>query len=135
MPPGNPPPSWVADTVAIVFRLQNRPLGPQTALAFSQAEAGTGTVHIPALVFAEIMYLAEKGRITINLSDVFRFQNSFPGFQEYPLNGNVVVSASQITDVKDLHDRLIAGTAKALGLILLTKDQEILASHFVQTAW
>jgi predicted nucleic acid-binding protein len=47
----------------------------------------------------------------------------------------VVQAAAQITDIPELNDRLIAGTARSLGLELVTNDQVIQASRFVKTTW
>lgn len=47
----------------------------------------------------------------------------------------VVENASQITDIPELHDRLIAATAKSLNLDLITNDPKIQASQFVSTVW
>jgi predicted nucleic acid-binding protein len=47
----------------------------------------------------------------------------------------VVQAAAQITDIPELHDRLIAGTARSLGLELVTNDPVIQASRFVKMTW
>lgn len=47
----------------------------------------------------------------------------------------VVQSAAQITDIPELHDRLIAGTARTLDLDLITNDPIVQASAFVRTVW
>jgi predicted nucleic acid-binding protein len=47
----------------------------------------------------------------------------------------VVQAASEITDVPELHDRLIAGTARHLGLDLVTNDGKIQKSAYVTTVW
>ncbi len=47
----------------------------------------------------------------------------------------VIQSAAQITDIGELHDRLIAGTARLLDLDLITNDPVIQASAFVKTIW
>jgi predicted nucleic acid-binding protein len=47
----------------------------------------------------------------------------------------VVQSAAQITDIRELHDRLIAGTARLLDLDLITNDPTIQASDLVRTVW
>ncbi len=39
------------------------------------------------------------------------------------------------TDIPELHDRLIAGAARALKMELLTDDFAIQASAFVKTVW
>ena len=45
------------------------------------------------------------------------------------------MKAKEITDIPELQDRIIAGTAVMLGLKLITKDETISKSAFVETAW
>ncbi|MFQ6120855.1 MAG: PIN domain-containing protein, partial [Methanosarcinales archaeon] len=89
----------------------------------------------PAMVFAEILYLSEKQRISISLSEVADYLKKHPYYKEYPMSFAVIQSAAQITDIRELHDRLIAGTARLLNLDLITNDPIIQASAFVRTIW
>ncbi|MBM4030929.1 MAG: type II toxin-antitoxin system VapC family toxin [Planctomycetes bacterium] len=130
--PGN---EFVADTVAMVVRVEKRRLGPRARDVFAAVERGEARLHVPAMVFAEVMYLSEKGRITASVADLAAYMQEHPNCREYPLNLAVVQSASEITDVPELHDRLIAGTARLLGLELVSTDAEIEASNFVRTIW
>lgn len=106
-----------------------------TSAILQQAEPEQATIFIPAMVFAEILYLSERQRINTSLEGVFAYLRHHPGFVEYPLDLNVVHAAQQITDIPEFHDRLIAATAKALGVKLITNDLKIEASSFVQTVW
>jgi predicted nucleic acid-binding protein len=126
---------FVVDTVALVLRLEGRKMGATAKTFFEAAETGDTTLYVPAMVLAEILYLSEKGRITASPSAVGDYMRRHPHYQEYPLNLAVIQSAAQITDVPELHDRLIAGTARLLGLELLTDDSAIQASTFVKTVW
>jgi predicted nucleic acid-binding protein len=90
---------------------------------------------VPALVFAEILYLSERNRITLSIRDVNNYLTRYPSINEHPLDLAVVGSAGEITDVPELHDRLIAGTARLLGVALITNDPVIQASAYVRTTW
>ena len=59
----------------------------------------------------------------------------FQHYQEYPMSLAVIQAAALITDIPELHDRLIAGTARLLDLELMTNDPTIQASTFVRTVW
>ena len=52
-----------------------------------------------------------------------------------PMGFEIVKSALQITDIPELHDRLIAATARSLDLSLITNDPKIQKSQFVNTVW
>lgn len=51
---------YVADTVALILRLEKRTMGQQARQAFVDIERGAGRLYIPSMVFAEILYLAER---------------------------------------------------------------------------
>jgi len=126
---------FVTDTMGLVLRLERRKLSPTAKSLFELAESRSTAIYVPALVLAEILYLSEKQRIGLSVSQVADYMKRFPNYREYPMNLAVVQSAAQITDVPELHDRLIAGTARLLGLNLITNDPIIRTSSFVQTVW
>lgn len=127
---------YVADTVALVLYLEKRRSGAVAERIFDAAENGGTIIHIPAMVFAEILYLTEKKRITATLDDAvdLTVKNS-ASFRELPINSEIVKNAGQITDIPELHDRLIAASAKFLNLELITNDSKIQNSAFVKTIW
>jgi predicted nucleic acid-binding protein len=130
-----PASEFVTDTMGLVLRIEQRKLGPRAKSVFDSAESGKATVYVPALVFTEILYLSEKQRIRLSLHAVAGYLEQFPNCREYPMSFAVIQSAAQITDIPELHDRLIAGTARLLNLELIANDPTIQASNFVRTAW
>ena len=134
----NPPTlaaEYVADTVALVVYLEKRQLGANSQAIFDSAENSNTIIHIPAIVFAEILYLSEKQRISANLKDVKNLLQTNSNFRESPLTQAIIENAAQITDVPELHDRLISATARHLSLELITTDAKIQNSTFVKTVW
>jgi hypothetical protein len=87
------------------------------------------------VVFAEVLYLSEKKRITVNLADVEKYMAKNTGCKECPLTISIVTKASEIDDIQELHDRLIGATASFLGLPLITNDPVLRASSHLQTIW
>jgi len=126
---------YVTDTMGLVLRLEGRQMGAQAQTIFAAAETGQTVIHIPAMVMAEILYLSEKGRISVSLADVAQRLQTFPNYRECPMNCAVIETAAQITDIRELHDRLIAATARWLNAGLLTNDPVIQNSAFVKTLW
>jgi predicted nucleic acid-binding protein len=81
----------------------------------------------------EVMYLFEKNRIEIGIlqtEDLMESQNY--QFEPLSLGLEILKAASQIHDIPELHDRLIAATARYLDLPLITNDPVISKSEFVQ---
>jgi predicted nucleic acid-binding protein len=124
--------SFVTDTQALVkFMLGKKVINDAAHQAYLSADKGEATIIIPAIVLMEVMYLFEKNRIEIGVlqtEDLMESQN----YQFEPLSLEIIKTASQIHDIPELHDRLIAATAMHLDLPLITNDPVITKSEFVQ---
>lgn len=131
----SPANEYAADTVALILRMEHRKMGNAARVAFENAEANLGTIYVPSFTLAEILYLAEKKRIKTTLKDVTSYIARYPSIREQPLDSALIDVASQITDVSELHDRLIAATARYYNVPLITNDGMLSASKFVQTIW
>jgi predicted nucleic acid-binding protein len=126
---------YVTDTMAIVSYLGKRKMPPSVKQIFQSADSGLVQIYIPSIVLVEIGYLSEKGRIDVGLNDVLKHIIDFPNYSEQALTFNIVVESYKISDIPELHDRLIGGTAKFLDLEVITNDPFIQASEFVKTVW
>lgn len=126
---------YAADTMAVVLHLENRRSSKRVTEIFEAASRGNSNIHIPSIVFAEILYLSEKRRITASLSDVEDHVSTNSNFHDAPLSIEIIRQAAKITDIPELHDRLIASTASVLGMKLITNDPKIQNSKFVDTIW
>lgn len=125
-------PSFVTDTQALVkFMMGKKVINDAAHQAYLSADKGEATIIIPAIVLMEVMYLFEKNRIEIGIlqtEDLMESQN----YQFEPLSLEILKAASQIHDIPELHDRLIAATARHLDLPIITNDPLISKSKFVQ---
>ena len=126
---------FVTDTIGLVLRIERRQLSEKVKSIFDSVESGSTIVYIPVVAFAEILYLSEKGRIHASIDRVEDYLKKYPNYKEYSLNFAVIQSAAEITDIPELHDRLIAATARHLDRELITNDSVIQASAFVKTVW
>jgi len=99
--------------------------------AYLSADKGDTTIIIPAIVLMEVLHLFEKNRIQVGLLQTEDLMES-KNYQFEPLNFEILKTASEIDDIPELHDRLIAATAKYLGLPIITNGPVISRSRFVQ---
>jgi predicted nucleic acid-binding protein len=124
--------SFVTDTQALVrFMMGRKVINDAAHQAYLSADQGEAVIIIPAIVLMEVMYLFEKNRIEIGIlqtEDLMESQN----YQFEPLSLEILKAASQIHDIGELHDRLIAATAMHLDLPLITNDPVIMNSEFVE---
>lgn len=126
---------YVVDTMALILRLEGRKMPVRTRQTFEQAEIGKVALFIPTIVFAEVGYLAEKGRIDTNLKEVHQYLSNYSLISEHPLTFHTVEATFSIHDVPELHDRIIAGSAQELGVTIITNDPAMEASSQVETLW
>jgi len=123
--------SFVTDTQALVkFMMGQRVISDRCHQAFQSADKGESTIIIPAIVLMEMLYLFEKNRINVGLlqaEELFKSQN----YHFAPLSFEILLSAAEIDDIPELHDRLIGATARYLDLPLITNDPDIRASRYV----
>lgn len=124
--------SYVTDTQALIkFMMGQKVIDKQCHQAFLSADQGKNTIIIPAVVLMEVLYLFEKIRIKIDLiqtEDLLKSKN----YQFEPLSLEILKIASEIKDIPELHDRLIAATARYLDIPIITSDLVIRKSRFVK---
>lgn len=123
---------YVTDTQALVkFMMGKRVINDRAHQAFLSADIGECRIIIPAVVLMEVLYLFEKNRIEVGLlhtEDLLEGQN----YQFEPLGLEILKSAFEISDIPELHDRLIAATARYLDIPIITNDPIIQKSRFVE---
>ncbi len=123
--------SYVTDTQALVkFMMGKKVINNRSHQAFIDADSGNGVIIIPAIVLMEVLYLFEKNRIPVDLIQTEELING-KNYQFEPLSFEILKTASEITDIPELHDRLISATARYLDLPIITNDPLIIASEFV----
>jgi PIN domain nuclease of toxin-antitoxin system len=130
----------VVDTHTLIWYLNNSPrLSMKAAIALAAAEQAGEIVYVPAIVIIELRYLVEKG--TISETD---FQNILREIKDpstaltiTPLDLTTADVLSQISrsTVPDMPDRIIAATALALNLPLITCDTKISKLSNVTIVW
>lgn len=129
----------VADTHAAVWYLTNSPkLSARAMAAMDAATASGDPILIPSISLVELTYLVEKGRIPpearTRLVDILALPNG--PFELASLDWQVVAAVELIdrNTVPDLPDRVIAATAVARRVALVSRDSKIKMSQ-VPTIW
>lgn len=129
-------PCYATDTHPLVWHLRrSKRLRPKARALFEQTDQGQAQIIIPAIVFVEVMYLAEHNRITTQLFEVTELIKISTNYLIRPLDEVIIAEAQTLARTIELHDRLIAATAKALGVPLITKDEELRRLSVIQTIW
>ena len=121
--------------MALILVLEKRKMPKKVKAIYEDARKGKVKVFIPSIVLAELAYLSEKKRIDTSISEAKKLLNTFETITELPLSMGIIEKAFEISDVPELHDRLIAGTAKEIDAPLLTNDPDINNSSYVKSIW
>jgi PIN domain nuclease of toxin-antitoxin system len=132
-------PSIVVDTHAAVWYLLNdKRLSRIAGSVLDQTTQGGDPILIPSISLVELIYLVEKGRIPASTHTRLRSAIDDPGgpYKVAPLDQEVVdaVHAIDRQMVPDLPDRVIAATALARKLPLVSRDSKIRSSQ-IRTIW
>ncbi len=123
---------YVTDTQALIkFMVGQKVISDICHRTFVSADQGEQIIIIPAIVLMEVLYLFEKNRVPVGLLQTEKLMRS-DNYQFEPLSWEILKTDSEITDIPELHDRLIAATARYLDLPLITNDPLILQSKFVK---
>ena len=130
---------YVADTHALIWYLENSPrLGAQARAAFEACDRGEICIFVPTICLVEIVYLMEKGRISPDMKSMLEeeLKSGESGLVLVDLNADVADQTANVVrdDIPDLPDRVIAATALALNLPLISRDRKIVLSG-LETVW
>jgi|CXWK01.1.fsa_nt_gi PIN domain nuclease of toxin-antitoxin system len=121
---------YVADTHALIWYLTDSDqLGPAASAAFDACDAGEAAIYVPTICLVELIYLQEKGRIPGDMKAALdtHLTSGRTGLYTVDLTPTVVKALAEVSRdlVPDLPDRIVAATAKALNLPLLTRDRAL----------
>ncbi|NJL27810.1 MAG: type II toxin-antitoxin system VapC family toxin [Thermoanaerobaculia bacterium] len=133
-------PSFVCDTHTLIWHLQDSAsLSAKARSILDDVEAGRATAIIPSIVLVEIVYLAEKNRIDPSLVEMALscFHGDGENYQIAALDLAVAEGLRRIprSVVPDMPDRIIAATALAMAVPLLSTDSNISTLGNIQVVW
>ena len=130
---------FILDTHAIVWHLEGNPrLG---SAARTVIDDPASELVLPAIAFAEAMYIVEKGRCAIPaVSDLLSDIQNDSRIDIYPLTAGILYVAAMLTAIPEMHDRLIVATGiylQQLGDVveIITKDTDITTSGLLSVRW
>jgi PIN domain nuclease of toxin-antitoxin system len=129
----------IADTHTVIWYIfGDKRLSPAARDFIEKSAADSDQVGISSITLVEVVYLAEKGRISGETFDRLMDTIDKPDsvLVEVALDRDIVLSVAAInrSEVPDMPDRIIAATALSLGIPLISRDGKIQASS-IKTIW
>ena len=130
---------FILDTHALVWHLEgNSRLGPSARAVIDDPAS---ELVLPAIAFAEAMYIVENGRCSIPaVSDLLSDVQNDSRIEVFPLTVGLLTLSSTLTAIPEMHDRLIVATGIYLRQFgetveLLSKDSDIVISGILPVRW
>ena len=115
--------NYLLDTVTLIrhFSEQGK-IGKQAAFILDGIEKNTyDNFSISVVSLMEVMYLAEKKRIAIDLHKTLELIQHSSHYDVVNLTPEILITADSI-DFYELHDRLILATTKWLDIPIISND-------------
>jgi len=127
--------NYVTDTHSLVWYFTEDARLSKRALQGFEGTIEEGTIIVPAVVLAEIMYIAHKGRITLTFDKILDKIREYENFDIAPLDTDILKEANKIKVDIEMHDKLIVATALFYNAALITKDKEIRDAGLCSILW
>lgn len=120
--------------ILIRWLFEARKLSRTQLRAIESAVRRGEPVALSAISLLETALLAsgEKPALKVSLEALFQDLNSNPVFRILPLTYEVALEVASLSALRDPADRTIVATARVHRLRLVTSDQRIIQSKFVQ---
>jgi len=128
--------NFVSDTHALLWWFTDSPrLSSKAAEVFEKCEKGEHIIFIPTIVIAESLSIFEKKRISYNFRNLFKIIVTSENFGLVALDYPILQKMVALKKIPELHDKIIAATAKHLKVPILTKDTTLQNLHSIITIW
>ncbi len=119
---------FVTDTHALIWYMTGDPnLSSNARQIFQNADGGRDEIHIPCIVFFELLYLIERKNLPVDFDGFLSMFATSENYKVEPLCLPVIRKSRELSveTVTDPWDRLIAATSMHLNLPLITRDRTL----------
>jgi predicted nucleic acid-binding protein len=128
--------TFIADAHSLAwFITQNPKISTRAVEIFREAENADVEVLIPTIVLAELLYLSERKKISTSIAEMLRRVHESSGFVVVPFDWQIFEAMQHLPTELEIHDRIIAATAKIYGGKVITKDEQLRNTNAVEVIW
>ena len=123
---------YVADTHSLLWFLsEDANLSPKAKQVFDACEEGKEVIVIPTIVLAELMHLCEKKGKEEQFFKMIEKVEKGINYIAYNLDTKVILECRNLKKIKEMHDKIITATAVLLKAKVITRDNNIKDSRYV----
>lgn len=128
--------NYIADTHALLWHFTEHPaLSEKAKTLFQQCEKGECVIFIPSIVMAECLSIFDKKKVRFDFKALFERVRKSENYVMIALDDTILQMMMDVTEVTEIHDKIIAATAKFLGVPLITKDEVLQSVTKLATVW
>ena len=128
--------NYVSDTHALLWWFIDSPkISSRAAEIFKKCERGENVIFIPSIVLAEALTIFEKKRVSFNFKTLFRNIDASENFMLIAFDYPILQEMMTLKVIPEIHDKIIAATAKHLRVPIITKDKILQKSRLIKTIW
>lgn len=126
---------FITDTHSLVWYFTEDARLSKKAIKAFEGTIKEGTVVVPAVVLAEIMYISKRGKIALTFEETLQKIEEYENFDIAPLDINILKTADRIETDMEMHDKVIVATALYYKARLITMDEQIKKAGIVPVVW
>ncbi|MDQ1272307.1 MAG: hypothetical protein QG591_937 [Planctomycetota bacterium] len=126
---------FITDTHSLVWYFTEDARLSKKAIKAFEGTIKEGTLVVPAVVLAEIMYISKRGKIALSFEETLKKIEEYENFDIAPLDINILKTADRIETEMEMHDKLIVATALYYKARLITRDEQIKKAGIVSVVW
>jgi predicted nucleic acid-binding protein len=124
----------VADTHALIWHLVRSPRLSETARSLMRsADRGDSELVVPTVVMMEALWISERKNPGVTFDRVVQYISQMPNATVAVLDLPALLEAQRLPQFLEMHDRIIAATARVYGATLISRDRQLQA--VVETVW
>lgn len=130
------PERYVIDTHTLFWYLTASPkLSVRAHTLLKEGENGKALFLIPSIVLAELFYVIERTGARLDFENEYEKICEAGFFDIVSLSGFAILDFPKLSNVVDMHDRIIAGVAYREKVPIITRDKDIRKSKIVKVIW
>ena len=127
---------YVLDTHALFWYLTASPkLSPKAKDIIDKGLNSECTIIISTITLAELYFLNEKLGLPLNFLNEYKKIIAENLFEIIPVKPENILLFEKLSDIKEMHDRIIASVALECKAVLITRDKEVTRCNKIKVMW